>query len=516
MGIDTGWKKVVVDEFAWPEFPAEAAGNITIVLDDISLNFRRIMPGVQAWPDLGNRLRGRIESLAGRGALKEYRVLVDEGRFVPPNKGVTQRMRTQRARAEPFTEVEQQAITVGVGAIPEPASTFFDRLLATRSMHSPLYAFIAAELALTRLPAGVRLVLEGFRARGIMARQIAGAPVMIMNIMVPDNEYQVLSDNEQARIDGTSRIVVTRSATVPDTNSIFVHDSQKIGESDLKIPAAIAEQDDGAQIFVRSCDTDMIVIILLHMKNYLKGRNIKYGICLDTEGPGRKIGSAPVPLLDMVELWVRVILRFRKMHPMIPPAFAIETLAMLMLMSGSDYADRLPQVGVRAVWDTFCDQVGRSVLFPRDKPHEPAVVSEDLRGQPLARDRVRLHETRIQRFLAYIYHKKTLRNTPFPVSDPYTLDAARTVRVAARDKVRAANKKETSANSWQVPSDDAITAAVRRLAWNIDYFANGSKVDVGPFLDPVRVDPASGKSIHGWVTTDSGLIDRAETVYTWG
>ena len=515
MGIDTGWKKVIEDEFTWPEFPPEAASNISVVLDDISLNLRRLLCGIESWADLGNRLRNRIEVLAARGALKEYRVMWDEPRYVPRNKGVTQRMRDHRSRAEPFTTAEQEAIVVGVGTIPQPTAVFFERLLTTRSMHAQLHTFIAAELALTNLPSGTRLVLEGARARGIMARQMAGAPVLIMNVLVPENEYQVLSDNEQARIDNTSRIIVTRSATVPDTNSVFVHDSPKIGESDLKIPAAIAEQTDGAQIFVRSCDTDMLVIILLHMKNYFKDGMIKYGICLDTEGPGRKSGAPSVPPLDMVELYVRIILRFREMYPTVPPVFAIETLSMLMLMSGSDYADRMAQVGVRAVWDTFVDPVGRSVLFPRTNPQEPAVVCEDIRGQPLARDRVRLHEVRIQRFVAYMYHKKTLRNMPFPETATYTLDAARDVRVAVRDKVRDADKKETAANSWQVPSDNTIAATVRRLAWNIDYFANGSKVDAGPFLDPVRTDPESKKSIHGWIVTDAGIVDRAEVVHTW-
>lgn len=521
MGIDTGWKKIVEEEFEWPEFSPEAASTITVVIDDISLNIRRLLNGIKSWADLGGRLRNRIEFLAGKGGLKEYHILWDEPQYVPLNKGVTQRKRDTRARAAPFTEAEQKQIVIGVGTIPPPSAMFFERLLATRVMHSQLHTFIAAELALTKLPQGMRLILDGARARGIMHRQMAGDPVLIMNVRVPETEYQVLSDHEQGRIDKPGRIVITSSVTAPGTNSVFVHESHKIGESDLKIPAAIAEQEDGAQIFVRSCDTDMIVILLLHMKNYLDtgkdkgGRRIKYGIFLDTEGPGRKPDAPPVVPLDMAELWRKIILRFREMYPMVPPQFVIETLATLMLLSGSDYADRLSQIGNRAVWDAFVDPVGRSVLFPREKPHEPGVISEDIRGQPHARDNVQLHEVRMRRFVTYIYHKKTRRNVPFPVSAAYTLDAARDVRKAVLEKVRSEGKKETAANSWQIPSDDSLAASVRRLHWNLDYFANGSKVKASPYLNPVMMHEQTKASIHGWFrdAENNNVVESADVVH---
>ena len=269
MGIDTSWKAIIREEFGWPGMTTEAAAGVTVVLDDFSLNIRGVLTGIGSWAALGERLRNRVMVYAAGGRLAEYRVMWDEGAFVPPNKGVTQRLRAARLRAEPFTEAEQAALTIGTGPIPEPEALFFERLIGTRAMHAQLHAFVAAELATTPVPAGMRLVLDGARARGIMGRQLAGDPVLLMNVRVPENAFQVLSDREQARIDSPARIVVTRSVAADGANSVFVNDSSRIGESDLKIAAAIAEQEDGAQVFVRSCDTDMLVILLLHMKGFL-------------------------------------------------------------------------------------------------------------------------------------------------------------------------------------------------------------------------------------------------------
>lgn len=515
MGIDIDWKKVVDYELGWPEMSHEKAGEITVVMDDMSLNVRRLLYGVDSWEALGALCRARVEFLASKGKLKEYWVFWDEPKWVPPNKRVTQRKRDSRGSA-PFTDAEQLEITVGVGPIPSPSGEWFERLMATRSMHESLHTFIATELALTKLPEDMRLVLDGARAKGIMHRQMKGAPLKIMNMRVPESEYQVMSDIEQARIDHPGRIIVMRSTNNPDENSVLIYESHRIGESDLKIPAAIAEQDSGAQIFLRTCDTDMFPIVLMHMKNYLEDRKIKYGIFTDTEGPGRKVGSAPVIPIDMVELWRVTLKHFRGLWPTVPPVFAIETLATLMLLSGSDYADRLPQIGARTVWDAFVDPVGRGSLFPLNRPNEPGVIADDVRGQPKVRVNIQLHEARVRRFIAYMYHKKTHRNVPFPTTAAYTLDASRAVRVAAREKVIEAGKAVTVRNAWQVPSDDAIAAAVRRLHWNLDYFVNGSKIEGSPFLNPVLEHDRTQESIHGWVVNadNNNLIECANCVYT--
>lgn len=515
MGIDTGWKKMLDEEFGWPSLSHEKACEVNVVMDDISLNLRRMVYGVDSWEDLGERFRNRVEFLAAKGNLKEYWAFWDESRWVPPNKRVTQRKRDSRA-ALPFTDAEQLDITVGVGPIPPPSGAFFERLLATRSMHESLHTFIAAELALTKIPEDTRLILDGARAKGIMHRQMTGAPLKIMNMRVPESEYQIMSDIEQARVELPGRIIITRSVASADENSVFIYDSSRIGESDLKIPAAIAEQESGTQIFVRSCDTDMLVILLLHMKSYLEDRRIKYGIYLDTEGPGRKADAPPVLPLNMVRLWRSILKRFDVMFPTVPPIFAIETLSTLMLLSGSDYADRLPQIGVRAVWDAFVDPVGRGSLFPRDQPNEPGVIADDVRGQPKARVNVQLHEPRMRRFIAYMYHKKTHRNVPFPTTAAYTLDASRAARVAVREKVIKSGKATTERNSWQVPSDDKITAAVRRLHWNLDYFLNGSRIEASPFFNPVLEHGTTHESIHGWVMNgddDNSSIDCADCVF---
>ena len=534
MGIDIAGKKTLETVFGWPEMSSEAAANISVVIDDISLNLRRILAGVTSWEELGARVRDRVEVLAKRDNLKEYWALWDESKFVPPSKHVTQQKRAERAAA-PFTEAEQSKITIGHGPIPEPSSDFFQRLMATRSMHASLYMFITAELATTVLPDGVSLYLDGVRAQGIVTRMLAVEArcnhahpqpcdnenctyaVEFANIRVPKSEFEVPSDIIRGRLERPSILHIVRHGA-GKKNSIYINESRQVGESDLKIPAIIADQEAGRQIFIRSCDTDMLVIMLLHMRNYvcmdkegdgdIPYHMCKYGLFIDTNGP-LKPGTPSAPILDLVALWRNVHREFQTRY--VTVRFGPETLAVIMLISGSDYADRLRQIGPASVWKAFADSTGHSLLFPPNMTSKPGVIIDDVCGQPHARISIALEEGRMFRFIAFMYHQIALRQTPFSLAGSDTLAK---VRAKRRQDMKALVKKGTpltTRNSWEPAGDAEIMAAIRRLHWNADYFLNGSKKT--PFMDPTYTDPGSGMSVHGWrVGAEKGKVERAESV----
>ena len=527
MGIDIAWKKKLKDVFGWPEMSGDAASRISIVIDDISLNLRSILAGVESWDGLGLRLRNRVEGLAKRDRLKEYWILWDESRFVPRSKYVTQKERAAKSDAVPFTEAEQSCITIGYGPIPGPPAEFFKRLMVTRSMHASLHTFIAAELATTVLPEGTSLYLDGARAQGIVSRKLAVESrctqshpqpcsaasctyaVEFANIRVPKSEFDIPSDIIRGRLEHPGILQIMRHSSTP-TNTIYVDESRHVGESDLKIPAVIARQDAGRQIFIRSCDTDMLVILLLHIRNYVEPHGMcKYGLFLDTQGPGRKQGTPAAPILDVVGLWRSVHHVFHSEYVTVP--FAPETLAVLMLISGSDYSDRHAQIGPAAVWKAFDDATGRALLFPPGMMTVPGIVIDDVLGQPSARISIALEEGRMFRFIAFMYHNISLRHTPFATAGADTLAKVRAKRKQDIDALVAKGTVLTTRNSWEPMGDAEIMAAIRRLHWNADYFLNGSKAS--PFMNPTYIDPDSGMSVHGWREgPEEGKVEKAESV----
>jgi hypothetical protein len=550
MGIDTTWKNFLSRCFGWPEMPSAAAQSINVVIDDISLNIRRILAGVQTWDELAQRVRDRVHLLVKRGTLKEYWMLWDESRFVPENKAKTQRDRAAAAM-EPFTEGECASISVGHGSVEQLAKSFtpkltvadfFTKLMATRSLHSSLYTFITAEVARMDLPEGVVLCLDGVRAQGIVDRKLrvrdrcdtqhaqpCSLPecqynVTFANIKVPKGIFDVPAEIVRGRLERQGVIKIRRQAA-ENTNIIYVNESRGVGESDLKIPAIIAGVDAGSNIFVRSCDGDMLAIFMLHMRNYIctskpteseVAAGIKYGMCkygiyVDTEGPGRKPGSPPVPVLDIVELWRCTHRKFHELYVTVP--YPAETLAVLMLLTGSDYADRFPRIGPGAVWKAFNNPEGRALLFPPDSPRTPAVFLDDVRGQPDTRINIRLEERRLLTFVTFMYHTLGTKHEPFLGDAGKILENVRVIRQRAAARALAEGKKPTSANSWIPPEQTEIVASIRRLAWNVDYFLNGSKRS--PFQDPTFEVKDTGESLHGWYRDSlTGRVERADSVFT--
>jgi len=411
-----------------------------------------------------------------------------------------------------------------VSEISQPQDLFFTRLMATRALHASFHAWCAAQLATMKLKPGFRLVLDGCNALGV-ARELkaSGGRLQFSNVLL--DESNDLLELERKRLSFPVRMLVTAHE---DQNHVFVCDSACVGEGDLKIPWHISQQPAGESIHVRCCDSDVLVILLLHIKNYIDtkaergGRNVRYKISLDTNS--RSTGEQ-TPILDVVQLWEDIMKHFRSNFACVPASSIMESFAMLILFSGSDYVRRLPQFGAKGVWNTFSlsGSPSTSILFPRHNPLEPAVVLDDVAaGQPFARVNARLHEDHIFRFFVLIYFRKVFRNAPFPfeenplnpeTSSVFLLAKAREARYRVLAAKGSAVLNSQNGHHWQVPTDNDLRVVIRNIHWNIDYLLNGSKIKSGAFLDPFVVHGQSKLSLHGWSRDDHGGAARATEIH---
>ncbi len=113
----------------------------------------------------------------------------------------------------------------------------------------------------------------------------------------------------------------------------------------------------GGNIYIKSRDTDSIYILLLHIRGWIdiKTEKIKYGIFLESSGrdncPGEKPRDMKPRFIDVVALWRSILVYFRDNYPGIP--CPIETMILLILLTGSDYTDGFPQFGPAKIWESF-------------------------------------------------------------------------------------------------------------------------------------------------------------------
>lgn len=530
MGIDGGWKQKMATVFGWPAMTQEEATKIDYIEDDLSLNLRRVLGGVDTWEMLGSRIRDRVSTFLNTPGVVQYRIVIDDPRYVPRSKGLEQQRRDSTAQNKEFSEQERQHIRIGHGDIPLPTPIFFERLLATRSMRHELFAFIVAELALVEMKPGKRLVIDGACATAIAKYEQCGANVRITNASMSSAEAAeaaAIGDALPAPtldLANATTITVTPREDGSEGNDVFVNPNSRIaGEGDMKIPDGIAMTPRGACIFVRSCDTDMIPILLLHMRRWMgagedEDGEPRYNVLLDTNGAIRNTKNSK-PILNVTKLWRVIADKFLRDFTWVK--HGVETLAALMLLSGSDFVKMwdgevhrsgMPAIGPSAVWETFCSPQGRAILFPQNVKNAPHMVVETVYGDTVAHLEIGLAEDRWRSFVACMYLRLVFPSKPFPVvtDGSLGLDAARKERRRVYDAAVKSGAKLTHHNKWQVPEDAAIAVLIRQVAWNLDYDLNGASEY--PFLDPFCATD-QGVSIYGWVRDDQGKVHIADHVY---
>jgi len=547
-----------------PRMRGGERNTVTMIVDDMSLNIRRMFPGAETWNDVGLRVRKRVmDAICDSGDnLKEYWVVWDTAVLVPQNKDIVRAKRDGSHKAVGFTEQEIATLTIGRGDIPAPSQKYFERLMLTRSMLPELHAFVTSELLLTPLPEGVKLIICGSvghiardrvmhsrfpsetGAAGDTSHYYPGQshrgddyPIRFSNAREPKSAFDHVTQGYYAYLSGVCRLSVTHNL-VTRSASVHIAGPMLIGEGDLKIPFAISQQPHGSNVLVRCYDTDMLPILLLHMRYWIARdesgmgvHRIKYNVFLDLNPPTK----AELPV-NMTHLFRILCMRFRQDFPYVRAP--IETFCALLLLSGSDYTTQMSQITPKCVWESF-REVGHVIIFDPSIPDVMGIGAETLvttpSGQQYVSDQhfgdhpnrvnVKLDENCWQRFVVYCYWRVIFRKQPWKLLEN-NMDKMREARTNKLVKLKhdaalraeealaagAAATRRNNGSLWDIPDDVEIVTAVRRLHWTLDYFFNAHRaVDpeaAPPFIDPFEVD-AHGISLRGWSLDATGKASLA-------
>ena len=531
MGLKTEWKAVLDDAFGYCRLDGVPDGTvIDVVIDDGSLAVRRTVHAIDSWAQLGRQLRTRIASFFGP-SLQRYVITFDEKRHVPSCKQPEQEKRVAASLAQgitPLSGADLANLRIDCRyPVPEPKAQFIKRLMITPGAQTQFLEFCTAEIASVQIlgaaspspPSSLPAhSLPGSTDMETEAPDLySDASASVGVHMVVDGGRIAMLDERRKNNESDARFLLesaeylSREPTciyvLPgERPCIRVEPSSGIGEGDLKIVKHISMLE-GGNVYIRSCDTDMIVILLLNMRRWISQETgcARHGIFLDMTS-NAAAAAAGKNLLDVVSLWRSILTHFCRRYPGIP--CPIETVCLLMLISGGDYADGFSQLGPRRLWSAFCDG-GHSILFegsesyrmlpvrdPQDQSqHDPNTQFQAIHtkgrcdyGADKQRYSLTFNEDRILRFITYAYHK--CLSLPISQRAALSMDSVR----------RFVQQKAPNARArWKLIPDGEMRAVVRRIWWWMDYLINGAlEKRCNPFLDPTVTHHDTGLSLHGW------------------
>lgn len=475
MGIDSAWKSSVLPS-KFPEAFLQENPEADFIIDDFSLALRnKLFYGIDTWGDVRGRVYNRLIGVIRPDRLRTYVVLFDESEFVPTAKRPTQRKRRQNPTYKgkpisPFSETEKREFKIDADLTLRKTTPgeYIERMwISGREIMNQVLAFVQKEVIrhyLTHNPP-FEIIIDGCR----IAKE---ALLALPGIRIDD-----LSSN-------CNLATVLHLSRDHDGVTITVKDSYAIGESDMKIPKHVSLLPDGKVLIFG--DSDTIPIILLNSRRWIYESTgfLKHRIYLGSDSVKKKPSK---DVIDLTELWRLIQHSFSEDKSI---TFRIETVVCLMLLTGSDYSEKLlKQFGPVKVWKAF--ENGGYKLFSKGN-----AVQSNLEFGLNAIDNkfpVVFYNHKIYDFIFHIYKSK-FGTAP-------TMDAVRRI-------TREEDKKKTSARfKYDVVTDDKLHANIRRIWWNIEYWANGITQFTLP--DPVSVHNETGLSTHGWI---NAMIDGKEDV----
>lgn len=299
------------------------------------------------------------------------------------------------------------------------------------------------------------------------------------------------------------------------------HKHNGIGEADIKLLRE-ADIGRGKHVWIVVDDTDLIPILLLVVRSLIDPATGKVppdtSLVLDMDtnvmmgGGGSTPASGYRSVIDVVDLWRRVLRRFRADFPRVEAP--IETVAFLMILPGTDYFRRFARLGVTTVWDAFAEHGGH--VFFHGKPID---VGSCVGTPAIERPRqLRVDEGRLADFVRFCYAcsmgKEKVRSyisvnaatlAPILSKDTGRHVDPRTAQRMIADFTRATCPAYPLIDAWRKkfkakkpPGDftpEWTRACIRRATWNLLYWLNGH-THMCP--DPVLACPRSSGSVYGW------------------
>lgn len=511
MGIDTDWKAKLAEMYpdCWTNGLPDGVSPI-MVIDDLSLNCRKVTTGAKTGEEMITRLINRIDSL-GNPKLEKRVIIFDEGEYTPLNKQITQKKRTDdNKKNPPFTpkEIRDNFRGINEGRLP-----IMERFMATRSLQPELYRFFT---------------------KAILNWSSKNAYVKKPEIVIDGGVIEV-QDREKVSL--KSQIIVKH----PGYDFPTFYESSKIGESDVKIVRYVNSVVEG-DILVCSYDTDLIPILLLSVRDWIgSSGEINKRVFLDlspsgfcTHKPGGGVikqrgGEVQDPkdnkrqMLDMVLLWRSIIEDFNMKFPFISDP--IEIIVTLMMMSGTDYVETIYGIRCNKIWNAFED-IGNSVMYL----NEPLLITDKKWSVDVNEiHSIILAEHKMYQWIAVVFYHVLFGKPDNYLIFSFDQISIREYRKKFKIKVDTnLGKNETDRSTveitmdlmrdyikdrgmkYKLHDDFYLMGFIRRIGWNLDYISNSMKYggskdhpfNSGGSKDPLQIDRDSSLSVHGWTFTE--------------
>lgn len=574
MGLEAGWRKILLELFGYC-FLDSMPTNVSIkyVIDDYFLAGFRLIYGVDNWGDLRRRV---VQRTTGYDALSKnieiYIALFDEKRFVPLAKSPTQMKRLEKS-SMPLSPEECDAFMPGytdLHSIDKNAKPgeYIHRAWITGAAKAKIIAFMTDAFCDVDYPdksTARRIVIDGAKVDYLVSneklarrnfshvkndidteRYLDPLVAYECEINIPTKSEHLIGMGKQ---DGTG------------FKSCTLYHSNTVGEADMKIVLHITRLLPYGNVFINSCDSDMIAILLLNMKDWIdpKTGKIPHSIYLDNTSAKEGAKSSYV---DIVLLWTSILAYFEIHFPNV--VNPIEVFVSLMIVSGSDYVESLKQVTTPLqIWKAF-QNGGYELLFqppetrtllsfnPKKKtltksnetiyenpklmsdlninefgsflsksanlPTHALVLCTQTYGNANAYHEVNLLEDKFYEFILFVFQlkliaskEKTHVSLPTAINEKYLF-----LKNLATQK----DAKTTHApTKLDMKSPEEIKAEIRRLAWNLDYWINGGKPNrkfehkEEPYFQNCLETNSDGISIWGWERdVNTNLVVRTKMV----
>jgi hypothetical protein len=292
-------------------------------------------------------------------------------------------------------------------------------------------------------------------------------------------------------------------------------DAYIIGEADLKIPHYV-RLFAGRSVFVVCHDTDLLIILLMTVKDWLRPQGRCPGrIMLDmtTASDTRKRPSLH-GVVDIIALW-------REIHHWFASDFRgvrnpVEVFCLMIIMMGTDYVNNPPMLGEKLLWKAFSEKALYSHLAH-------AVATDGHMGAALPLDtdhgvgadddvvRVLKRDLRSGTFFDRDQPRLGLANCPRDHQMPFIEVYEGAVTMFMTQAYAAV--KGNLAEKW--PSREWMAAQARRIAWQMAYWYQGDTLEGRILDDEMALDDGDGEgeqgqSLYGWHwVPDSGSREKA-------
>lgn len=421
MGINCKWKAILNEQFPGcflDEIPSET----DVIMVDCSIAIRALSYFVYDGFTLKSRIIGFINKLTDYKPQKII-LMFDEKEFVPKCKQATWDKR-KNEKFEPYTisEMKEKDICFSDGKLP-----IMERVFCTPLLMEDLICFFCQ-------------TIEDIHKNAILECMI------VVDGCIQSSRLKKLKKcdkNKGLEIDLEKPVRANIAYYRKDVTDPVYVDSFRIGETDLKIVKHIG-LNSNKEITIFSSDSDSIPILLLNMRDWINKETgfLESTIYIDFGERSTK-GLRFLHVTELYRLVARYMISIHIEHP-------IETMCILLILTGTDFVESQYFVGPSVIWSSFMKD---NSIFRRGNT-EHVFSSDDRIGDTHTRHSVTIAEHLLKKFIE--------------VSSP------------ANGKRKKMNKEETKKPEVVLSLDSCL----RRGWWQLDYWINGGNSHP---IDPIEL-----------------------------